>query len=197
MRIIFLFLLFASRINASAQEATTTFWNDQCSFETDGTGKAVGLKIKISYPCVWTMADGDRPHVVKKFSYNLGNGKTLIQSLTINKMPGESSRMEIAEMFSNKGLKELIGSAGTFISGRKVKIDGVDCGEIVMKAKRESPVATLNIFFLQYYIVYKDKIINLAFAAAALTESEAEALFMRYKKLFQALATNTIILSQW
>jgi hypothetical protein len=45
--------------------------NDKCTFETDGTGKSVGLKIKIAYPCSWTQADGERPHVVKKIFMDL------------------------------------------------------------------------------------------------------------------------------
>jgi hypothetical protein len=180
-----------------AQETPSTFWNNRCEFKTDGTGKSAGLKIKLSYPCTWTQADGDRPHVVKKFSYNLGSGKSVIQSLTINKMPAEPSKQELAELFTQAGLKELASATGTFVSGRKLKIDGVDCGEVVVKVKKESPVATINIYFIQYYLVYKDKMINLSFAAGALTETEAKELFNSYKTLFQGLATNTVLLSKW
>lgn len=180
-----------------AQETPATFWNNRCDFKTDGTGKSAGLKIKLSVPCAWKQADGDRPHVVKKFSYSLNGGKSVIQSLTISKMPGEPSKKEIAEIFTQNGLKELASGTGTFVSGRKLKIDGIDCGEVVIKAKRETPVATVNIYFIQYYIFYKDKIINLAFAAGALTENEAKSLFTSYKTLFQGLATNTVIISKW
>jgi hypothetical protein len=197
MRNISLFLLLSVSLNAASQETPASFWNKRCEFNTDGTGKSAGLKIKLSYPCAWTQADGDRPHVVKKFSYNIGEGKSIIQSLTITKMPGEPSKKEIAEMFTQEGLKELASGTGTFVSGRKLKIDGIDCGEVIIKVKRESPVATVNMYFLQYYLIYKDKIINLTFVAGALTESEAKTLFTSYKTLFQGLATNTVIISKW
>ncbi len=197
MRNIFLLLLLSMCLKISAQDTPATFWKNRCEFKTDGTGKSAGLKINLSYPCSWTQADGDRPHVVKKFSYNIGEGKSVIQSLTINKMPAEPSKKEIDEMFTQEGLKEIASGTGTFVSGRKLKIDGLDCGEVVIKVKRESPVATVNIYFIQYYMVYKDKMINLAFAAGALTESEAKTLFTSYKTLFQGLATNTVILSKW
>ena len=197
MKNIFLFLLFSTFLIVYGQDTPATFWNNRCEFKTGGTGKSAGLKIKLSYPCAWTQADGDRPHVVKKFSYNIGEEKSVIQSLAINKMPEEPSKKEIAEMLTQEGLKELASKIGTFVSGRKLKIDGIDCGEVVIKAKRESPVATINLYFMQYYIVYKDKIISLAFAAVALTESEAKTLFTTYKTLFQGLATNTVILSKW
>lgn len=197
MRNIFLMLLLSMSLKISGQDTPETFWKNRCEFKTDGSGKSAGLKIKLSYPCSWTQADGDRPHVVKKFSYNIGGGKSVIQSLTINKMPAEPSKKEIDEMFTQEGLKEIASGTGTFVTGRKLKIDGLDCGEVVIKVERESPVATVNIYFIQYYMVYKDKMINLAFAAGALTESEAKTLFTSYKTLFQGLATNTVILSKW
>jgi hypothetical protein len=197
MRSIFLLLLLLKFLNIAAQNNPANFWNNRCYFETDGTGKSTGLKIKLSYPCTWIQSDGDRPHVVKKFSYNLGDGRSVNQSLTIIKMPAELSKKEIQEMFTKEGLKEMASESGTFVSGRKIKIDGIDCGETVIKFKRESPVATINIYLMQYLMVYKDKMISLAFAASALTENEAETLFISYKILFQGLATNTILLSKW
>jgi hypothetical protein len=100
-------------------------------------------------------------------------------------------------LFSEVGLKELSGDNGTFLSGRKLEIDGVDAGEVVLKVKKETPVATVNIYLIQYYLVYKDKMINLSFAAGALTEIQARELFYNYKQLFQGLTTNTVLLSKW
>lgn len=180
-----------------AQETAATFWNNRCEYKTDGTGKSLGLKIKLSFPCKWTQAEGDRPHVVQKFSYGFQEGKSIIQGFTITKMPAELSKKEIADMFTQSGLKELASATGTFVSGRKLKIDGIDCGEVIIKLKRESPIATIYLHFIQYYIVFKDKLINLSFAVGSKNEIETKKLFDDYKTLFQGLATNTVILSKW
>ena len=190
-----LFVIFTPPVYS--QETAATFWNNRCEYKTDGTGKSLGLKIKLSVPCKWRQAEGDRPHVVQKFSYGFEEGKSIMQGLTITKMPAEPSKKEIAEMFTQSGLKELASGTGTFVSGRKLKIDGIDCGEVIIKLQRESPVATISIYFIQYYIVFKDKIINLSFAAGSKSESETKKLFDSYKTLFQGLATNTVILSKW
>ncbi|MEO5991801.1 MAG: hypothetical protein ABIP68_09215 [Ferruginibacter sp.] len=197
MKNIFLLLLLSMCLAVTAQETPATFWKNRCEFKTDGTEKSAGLKIKLSYPCSWTQADGDRPHVVKKFSYSFGKGKSVIQTLMIKKIPPELSKKEIDEMLTQEGLKEIASAIGTFVSGRKSKIDGLDCGEVVINFRYESPVATVNVFIIQYYIPYKDKMINLSFAAGALTEIEAKELFSSYKTLFQGLASNTVILSRW
>ena len=196
MKYLFITLVFFIQ-TVFAQETPATFWNNRCDFKTDGTGKSLGLKIKLSVPCVWTQADGERPHVVKKFSNSFGGGKSITANLTITKMPYEPSQKEVTEMFTQKGLKELGSSTGTYISGKKIKIEGIECAEIICKIERESPVAKIYIYTISYYIIYKDKIINLFYASGAANNLDAKKLFDTYKVLFQGLATNTIILSKW
>lgn len=196
MKFIFIFFLLFSQ-SVYSQETAATFWNNQCEYKTNGTGKSLGLKIKVTFPCKWKEEEGERPHIVQKFSYGLKEGKSIIQSLTISKMPAEPSKKEIAEVLTQIGLKGLASGTGTFVSGRKLKIDGIDCGEVIIKLKRESPVATIYLYFMQYYIFFKDRMIVLAFAAGTKSESETKKLFNSYKTLFQGLATNTVILSKW
>src|SRR5687767_2862403 len=127
MKCLLIIVLLCSKI-LFAQETPATFWNDRCDFKTDGTGKSIGLKIKLSVPCDWKQEDGERPHVVKKFSYNSGVN-TAISTLTINRLPKTPSKAEINETFTQSGLKEITAELGSFISGRKLKVDGLDCGE--------------------------------------------------------------------
>lgn len=196
MRHLIILFLFIS-LSSSAQEEKNNFWKNRCEIFTDGNGKSLGLKIKMYYPCAWIQEDGERPHIVKKFSYDLGLGKSLAQTIAIKQMETEPSKRELDELFSQAGLKKLVSSNATFISGRKVKIDGLDCGEIIQKINRESPVANVSSYLIYYYIIFKNKIITLAFATGASTEKDAKNLFNTYKLLFQDLATNTIILTKW
>lgn len=189
------FLFFSQSL--FAQETPTTFWNNRCDFKTDGTGKSLGLKIKLSFPCSWKQADGERPHVVKKFSYGFPNGSMTIQTMTINKMDETPAKAEIDAMFSQAGLKELCKNIGTFISGRKLKIDGLDCGEITYKMTRDNPVGKLYLYGLQYYFVYQDKLIVLAFSVGSTTDETSNTMFESYKILFKGLASSTVFLSKW
>lgn len=191
---IILLLIFSNSI--VGQDSASTFWKNRCDFKTDGTGKSLGLKIKLSVPCAWNQADGDRPHVVKKFSYNAA-GNSAISTLTVNKMPAIPSKAEIDELFTQQGLKELCADYGTFISGRKLKIDGQDCGEITFKMTREATVGTLYLYSLQYFIIYKDKMIVLGYSVGSSTDDKAKGIFEDYKTLFKGLAGNTVLLSKW
>jgi hypothetical protein len=140
--------------------------------------------------------DGDRPHVVKKFSYSSGTNSA-ISALTINKMPAVPSNSEVDEMLSQNGLKELCKDFGTFISGRKPKIDGQDCGEITFKMTREATVGTFYMYSLYYYLIYKDKIIVLSYTTGSTTDDKAKQMFEDYKTLFRGLAGNTGLFSKW
>ena len=189
------FLIFTQTV--FSQETPATFWNKRCDFKTDGTGKSLGLKIKLSVPCAWKQADGERPHVVKKFSYGFSGGSSVMQTITITKMPQTPSKAEVDEMFTQNGLKELGESLGTYISGRKLKVDGLDCGEITFKMKRENPVGTLYIYSLHYYFVYKDKMIVIGFSAGSTSDETSKSIFENYKTLFRGIAGTTVFLSKW
>jgi hypothetical protein len=180
-----------------AQNNPSNFLKNRCYFETDGKGKSLGLKIKLAYPCIWSQADGDRPHVVKKFHYSFGDGSSIVQTLIITKMPATPSKKEIAELFTQRGLKEMVNDNGTFISGRKIQIDGIDCGEAIVAMQKETPVSNIYIKFIQYYLIYNDIMINISFATGGNTEIIAKDLFEKYKLTFQTLATYTVILSKW
>jgi hypothetical protein len=192
--IVFIFIILAHY--CFAQNSPSSFFNNRCDFKTDGSGKSLGLKIKLSFPCAWKQSDGERPHVVKKFSYAAGTN-SMNSTLTINEIPVTPSKDEINEMFTQKGLKELCGNDQTFVSGRKLKIDGIDCGEIVFKMTREHPVGTFYLYGISYFFVYENKMINLNYLIGSTTSEQAKKNFDNYITLFRALAGSTVFLSKW
>jgi len=195
MKYLFPLFLFISKV-LFAQETPTTFWQNQCDFKTDGTGKSMGLKIKLSVPCAWTQADGERPHVVKKVTYSL-NDATIVQTLLVTKLPDAPSKTELDNQLTQAGLKTLSKDLGTFISGKRVKVDAVDGGEVVVKATRDAPIGTFYSYLIFYDFFYKEKIITIIYAIGATSDEKAKSLFDSYKTLFRSLCTNTIFLNQW
>ena len=146
---------------------------------------------------MWTKSNGDRPHVVQKFFYSFGDGSSLNESLTISKIAESFTKKEKALLFTEDGLREMVKDLGTFVSARKVKIDGMDCGEVTVRIKRESPAVTIYMYLIQYYLIYKDKMINISFGTGGMEESQVKNLFNKYKLLFQTFATNTVLITKW
>src|SRR5690242_9302675 len=116
MRYLLVVLLFISNL-IFAQETQTSFWQNQCDFKTDGSGKSMGLKIKLSVPCSWTEERGERPHVVQKFTHNSDNA-AIVETLLVTKLPEMPSKAELDNQLTQDGLKALCNELGTFISGK-------------------------------------------------------------------------------
>ncbi len=195
MKYSFIIFLFISKF-LFAQETPVTFWQNLCEYKTDGTGKSIGLKIKLSIPCQWTQADGERPHVVKKFTYILDTA-TIIQTLVITKLSQAPSKAELDNQLTQVGLKTLCKDLGVFISSKRIKVDAVDGGEIVFKTIRENPVGTIYGYSILYDFFYKDKIISIIYGLGSANDEKAKTLFENYKTLFRSLSSKTIFLSQW
>jgi hypothetical protein len=197
MKILFACFLLSINIICYSQTTPESFWNNRCEYNTDGTGKSLGLKIKISVPCAWKQKDGDRPHIVQNFNYSFSEGSSLTQTLLVRNMPRKLSKAETNEMFSHNGLKEIGESIGTYISSRKLRIDGLDCGEIIYKMERENPIGHLFIYGIQYYIIYKDKMIILSFASGSLNYETSKSIFETHQTLFKGIAGTMVFISKW
>ena len=180
-----------------SQETPSSFFENKCEYKTDGLGKSKGLKIKIKFPCRWKQADGDRPHVVKKFTYAFDDGSSLSQNILINQLGYTPSNTEIAEMLSSQGLKELVEKSDIFISSRKIKIDGIDCGEVIRQTIRETSIGTIYLYTISYFLVYKDKLLVLTCSAGAGNDTKAKELYDNYNIIFKSFANSLVILSKW
>jgi len=109
----------------------------------------------------------------------------------------QNTKAEVDEMITQAGIKELWEGLGTFISGKKLKIDGLNCGEVSFKMTRKHSVGTFYLYSFQYYFVYKDKMIALGYAAGSTRDEKAKTMFENYEKLFRGLAGNTVFVSKW
>lgn len=167
-----------------------------CDFKTDGSGKSKGLKIKLAIPCSWEEREGERPHVVRKFTYTLSDTASALINLTITPDSQVISKKEANECFIESGLKEIASSFGTYISGRKIKIDGNDAGEIIVKSERILPLGHAHMYSICYFFYYKNLYVVLMYAINSLSEVKSKTYFDKNIFLFKALATKTVILSK-
>lgn len=195
MNILNSLLLFLT-ISCSAQNYPAEFLENTCDYKTDGSGKSLGLKLKLSVPCAWIQSDGDRPHVVRKFSKTIDN-YTISHNFTVNKLEYTPDQAEVSELFSEEGLIEFSKDNSEFISGRKLIIEGLTCGEVLSKVVRETTVGKVYGFNLQYLVIYKNYMIVLSYGLGSPSENTVDTQFDLYKPLFQGLAAKFVIISKW
>jgi hypothetical protein len=177
-----------------SQDSLTRLFNNQCTFVSDGKGKYMDLKIKITYPCGWELDEAE--DIIKSFSYTFDDGSLIFQSLFLEKLPSKLSKEELGIFFSQNQLKKTIKDLGTFISARKIKVNGRDCGEVVGRMYPDSATPNINIYFIHYYFIIDDKLILISYSTNGVTEKRSKLLFNKHKILFQSLAQKTVIESK-
>lgn len=166
-----------------------------CEYLTDGSGKSQGLKIKVFYPCEYEINDGERPHIVKKFSTQKGQINIM---LTINKLPQRLSEKEAKLLLSDESLKDMGNDLGTVLSVRRTNIDGFTSGEILFDAINNKPVGNIYSKNLLYFFIYDKYYIQLTYSCLGLENKKlAEENFTKFSLGFKGLASKTIVLNQW
>jgi hypothetical protein len=67
-------------------------------FSTDGTGKAQGIKLKLQLPQSWLAQEGERAHIVKKWTNEGGTGLSIVM-LDIRYAEGQTPSAREIEQF--------------------------------------------------------------------------------------------------
>jgi hypothetical protein len=173
----------------SQSETPKDFWNNRTSFQTDGTGKSQGLKIKLSVPSSWKIKEGTRPHIVKNFS---APTVPVFCTLTIDTWKG-SGKNSITE----SELRDFAKSLTKIISTKLLKVDGLSSGEIVFENTTERPVGTIFMKGIEYVIPYNGKVIVVLYSVGSTNKQDTDKYYNDYESLFKGLASTTAILSQW
>lgn len=71
-------------------------------FSTDGTGKAQGIRLKLQLPQSWLAKEGERPHIVKKWTNEGGTGLSIVM-LEIRDAGGQTPSAREIEHFVKSG----------------------------------------------------------------------------------------------
>jgi len=167
---------------------------NDCTYQTDGTGKAKGLKVSIRYPCSYTPMDAQTdPNTVKKFSFQ--NGRNVI-SLFIDKLPDQIKEKDTAKEFSLETIKKSLQLQGEVNSIKNIIIDGVPSTEAVWTSK-DSDINGNELYTksLTHFIVYKRYFIQMIYGTNASTKTELNKNFASLEHNYRKLAKSIDILN--
>jgi hypothetical protein len=82
-------------------------------FRTDGTGKSQGIRLVLQLPRSWFAKDGERPHIVQKWTSEGGTGSSMIM-LDIRDAQGYNPDRREMERFVKSGeVREAVPDGGT------------------------------------------------------------------------------------
>lgn len=92
-------------------------------YETDGTGKSQGIKLKLQLPRSWLGKDGERPHIVQKWVSENGTGLESIM-LSIRDTEGYKPTNKNMKDFVNSGeVKSTVPEGATFVAAGNFNLE--------------------------------------------------------------------------
>lgn len=167
------------------------------NYVCDGTGKSRGLKFSIRYPESWKSEEGDRPHIVKKFS----NSDMSVQAMAlVNELENIPSKEDSDYFFTTKNAKDMIPKGGHYIKSNKTVIDGLPALVIDYSYQREKLGTIFKGKMRMYSIIYKSYLLQIQFGVsqeAQITPIDIEKKFKEYELLFNSMINSLIVTSKW
>lgn len=165
-------------------------------FETDGSGKSSGIRLKMNIPNIWISEENNRPHIVKRFK---NDSETVVCLLTMKKStyPGKVSKQEEQDSYNLELFQSVAKSLGSTEKIRTTKIDGLNAGEIIFKNDGENPTGKYFIKGISYVFGYDQVLILVTYNIITKNEKSTEYLFQEYINIFKNLASTITILNQW
>jgi len=189
--LLLLFVLFIG-YTCHAQNAAS-FAQKRCDFTTDGSAAWSGIKVKIAVPCEWK-EEKAKEEGTKEYAYDAGDA-AVVEHISIGpqKQPLTEERMN--SIITAEDFKKAHDKDGTsFLWGRKLKVDGVDCIELASKTKKKALMMTVSVYTVQYMFPYKDKQVSMSFGCMGEDKYALKAL-NDYKALFLNLVMATKFLN--
>jgi hypothetical protein len=170
------------------------------TFNTKGHPKAHGVELTMAYPRSWTAAEGERPHIVQKFSgpKDPVHGFPMV-TIFINAMPASFSESDARELFASQDFREALPPNATLLDVRQTEIERIPAGilEYTARAERLGVSALMRIWSVSF--IQADALVQVQFAVFSLKSDAAELAeqMAAYKPMFMLMANSIVLPKQW
>ncbi|MCK5113279.1 MAG: DUF3053 family protein [Phycisphaerae bacterium] len=163
-------------------------------YRSDGSGKAMGIKIGLEYPASWQEKEGRRPHIVKKIISKNGKGRVSAM-IMVTPIPEEFAEFEskdvILQILNDKEvLQEVFPSGGKVIDYGLASHAKVPLLWIEGTVKRNRVGTDIEMHQLIFIFIRKNKMAWLTFTCAGTPDKSSETVlqeFHRHAPLFKSM----------
>ena len=171
-------------------------------YETVNHPKAKGLSLEIKVPFSWKAREGNRPNIVQFFKGKNGYGEATFAFQVRDFTPPKGMKItqkDLNELFSVKGLKDVVDENSTLIESKPIVLEGQKGGMIIYDSVAERLDIKLKVRTLTYVTVYNNRMILLQFAVGNTEDKINETVkeFNKNRPLFQLIANSLVILDKY
>jgi hypothetical protein len=190
------YLLFVNYMSSPVGEFADGF---RQRYQTDGTGKAQGVKLKLQLPRSWTAKDGERPHIVRKWLSPNGAGLEMIH-LDIRDGGGYSPTKKEMEDFVKSGeVKESVADGATYMASGNFSLEK-QTGFWIQSASAVDRAGT-KVYqeSVMYQLFFNGKAIGIMCTAGGtdVEKTKTSEVFKRLKPLCQQVVNSLVLLQAY
>jgi hypothetical protein len=161
--------------------------------------KSEGLNLKFKYPQSWKHEEGDRPHVIQKFTSNNGHGFEMAL-LMIEKVDSIMSENDIDLLLSESCLRfQLPDSARMLSHETGLYMSGIKASSITFYQNQPQMQLITAMIIKTYFLYFKNYKIAVMFSIGAEEgkESDLQSRFEKFNPLFWEMANYLTVLSRY
>lgn len=162
-----------------------------CTYTTNGEGKSIGMKLKISYPCNWKQRDINDTRTVKNFSSSYKDDFLIISNLILIPTPQLLNKEQFEFSMSDAQLKKMMNGNGDVQAIQRLQFDNFDGAEIFVKSINEG----MYYYSFHYYMYSNKGLVVLNYFVAADNDTKALSSFNKNKSMFRELVKKAKLLN--
>lgn len=167
------------------------------SFRSDGSGKALGVAITLKVPTSWLPEEGERPHIVQKWTNEGGTGLSSILLSVTDTDGADLSPSEIRRFVRSGEAKTELSELGTVHAVELFSLENIQGYRVDLSMKQERVGVTIYQRAEMYQVPFRGKIISIMCMSGAeqSKRSQADAAAKRLAPLCRQVV-NSLVLPQ-
>ena len=149
--------------------------------------------MKLSVPLSWKQAEGERPHIVQKWTSNAGYG-TDVFVLLIEKLPTGLSDADKQQILSESNAKSIVGANGNVIDFKLSKVETLPVAIVNYSQQIERLDLSAKIRGVSYLIIVDNALVTIQMMCMGADKSQsAEDRYDELETLVKAIANSLVI----
>lgn len=162
--------------NGTQPSIEIRYWRQK--FSSANHPKAAGLDIILSAPLSWDHQEGDRPHIVGKWTSQNGTGDMVV-TLLVREFPGEFSFEDVLAVEKEHDWDWLVADGFEFLGGRAIELDRQPGLQVDTIGQRRTIDMVLTQQVRLYTIFPKNRMVQLSCMLGSKQDADRE--FYRHR----------------
>ncbi len=190
--------------NSIIDELARYTQNKSYEFTTRGHEKSLGVSLRVSVPEGWEMEEGQRPHIVQRFTSKSYDSKLAMCVINIDRVPAIVSILsdeDIAEvMFSDEAVSESLPQGSQIVSAKSTKYDGQPGLFIVYTYSAQRAGFDVKGYTAEHRFIYHKRYVSVSCSYSGTDESFDVPGIEKELQAFQLLSqmiANSIVIDKW